>query len=119
MSGPVGVSVPRDRDGPFDPKFVKKRQKRQKRQKCVTGADETVNSRATKGLTTREAPAHLGEMYGAKVSRQAIPTITDKGHGRHDRVAEPSLLNPADEVQGRRHTPLSQAPETMHSARDL
>ena len=70
--GPVEISVPRDRDGSFEPKIVAKRQKR------LTGVDEMVISLAAKGLTTGEISAHLAEVYGASVSRQTISTITDK-----------------------------------------
>ncbi len=70
--GPVEIVVPRDRDGSFEPKIVKKRQKR------LTGADEMVISSAAKGLTTGEVQAHLAEVYGAEVSRQSISTITDR-----------------------------------------
>ncbi len=51
--GPVEISVPRDREGSFEPKMVKKRQKR------LTGVDEMVISLAAKGLTTGEVQAHL------------------------------------------------------------
>ncbi len=70
--GPVEISVPRDRDGSFEPRIVKKRQKR------LTGVDEMVISLSAKGLTTGEVQAHLAEVYGAEVSRQTISTITDK-----------------------------------------
>jgi transposase-like protein len=70
--GPVEIAVPRDRDGSFEPKIVKKRQKR------LTGVDEMVISLAAKGLTTGEVQAHLAEVYGAEVSCQTISTITDK-----------------------------------------
>src|SRR6266700_1954705 len=70
--GPVEITVPRDRDGSFEPKVMAKRQKR------LTGVDEMVISLAAKGLTTGEISAHLAEVYGAQVSRQTISTITDK-----------------------------------------
>jgi putative transposase len=70
--GPVQITVPRDRNGSFEPKIVAKRQKR------LTGIDEMVISLAAKGLTTGEISAHLAEVYGAEVSRQTISTITDK-----------------------------------------
>jgi transposase-like protein len=70
--GPMEITVPRDRDGSFEPRIVKKRQKR------LTGVDEMVISLAAKGLTTGEVQAHLAEVYGAEVSRQTISTITDK-----------------------------------------
>jgi transposase-like protein len=69
--GPVEIAVPRDRDGSFEPKIVKKRQRR------LTGVDEMVISLAAKGLTTGEVQAHLAEVYGTDVSRQTISTITD------------------------------------------
>ncbi|MEV6983846.1 IS256 family transposase [Sphaerisporangium sp. NPDC051017] len=70
--GPVELSVPRDRDGSFEPKIVAKRQRR------LSGVDEMVISLAAKGLTTGEISAHLAEVYGAEVSKQTISTITDK-----------------------------------------
>ncbi|WFB88428.1 MULTISPECIES: IS256 family transposase [Streptomyces] len=70
--GPVEVAVPRDREGSFEPKIVRKRQKR------LSGVDEMVISLSAKGLTTGEVQAHLTEVYGAEVSRQTISTITDK-----------------------------------------
>ncbi|WP_336217186.1 IS256 family transposase [Nonomuraea sp. LPB2021202275-12-8] len=70
--GPVEITVPRDRDGSFEPKIVRKRQRR------LSGVDEMVISLAAKGLTTGEISAHLAEVYGAEVSKQTISTITDK-----------------------------------------
>ncbi|GAA3996544.1 hypothetical protein GCM10022384_49690 [Streptomyces marokkonensis] len=70
--GPVEITVPRDREGSFEPRIVKKRQKR------LSGVDEMVISLAAKDLTTGEVQAHLAEVYGADVSRQTISTITDK-----------------------------------------
>ncbi|MGH3661035.1 MAG: IS256 family transposase [Micromonosporaceae bacterium] len=70
--GPVEITVPRDRDGSFEPKIVGKRQRR------LTGVDSMVISLSAKGLTTGEIQAHLAEVYGAEVSRQTISTITDK-----------------------------------------
>lgn len=69
--GPVGVKVPRDTAGTFEPQLVKKRQRR------LTGVDEMVLSLSAKGLTHGEISAHLAEVYGAEVSKQTISTITD------------------------------------------
>ena len=33
---------------------------------------------SAKGLTTAEVQAHLAEAYGVDISRQTVPTITDK-----------------------------------------
>jgi len=70
--GPVDITVPRDRDGSFEPRIVKKRQRR------LTGVEDMVISLSAKGLTTGEIQAHLAEVYAAQVSRQTISTITDK-----------------------------------------
>jgi transposase-like protein len=69
--GPVGLDVPRDRDGTFEPQLVKKRQRR------LGGVDEMIISLVAKGLTTGEVQAHLAEVYGASVSRETISKITD------------------------------------------
>src|SRR5215475_2960834 len=71
-SGPVEISVPRDRDSSFEPKIVAKRQRR------LTGVDEMVISLSAKGLTHGEITAHLAEVYGAEVSKQTITAITDR-----------------------------------------
>ena len=70
--GPVEITVPRDREGSFEPQIVKKRQRR------LSGVEDMVISLSAKGLTTGEIQAHLAEVYGADVSRQTISTITDK-----------------------------------------
>ena len=71
-SGQVGIEVPRDRTGTFEPQIVRKRQRR------LTGVDEIVLSLYAKGLTTGEISAHFAEIYGASVSRETISRITDK-----------------------------------------
>ena len=71
-TGPVEISVPRDRDASFEPKIIAKRQRR------LTGVDEIVISLSAKGLTHGEIAAHLAEVYGAEVSKQTITTITDR-----------------------------------------
>src|SRR5262249_35551733 len=68
--GPVEVDVPRDRNGTFEPKIVRKRQRR------LAGVDELGVSLVAKGLTTGEGQAHLPEGYGAEGSRDTISRIT-------------------------------------------
>jgi putative transposase len=70
--GPVEIDVPRDRDGSFEPQIVAKRQRR------LGGVEDMVLSLSAKGLTTGEISAHLGEVYGASVSKMTISTITEK-----------------------------------------
>jgi len=71
-TGPVEISVPRDRDSSFEPKIVAKRQRR------LTGIDDMVISLPAKGLTRGEIAAHLAEVYGAEVSKQAVTAITGR-----------------------------------------
>jgi putative transposase len=71
-TGPVQISVPRDRGSSFEPKIVAKRQRR------LGGIDDMVISLVAKGLTTGEVQAHLAEIYGTEVSRDTISAITDR-----------------------------------------
>ncbi|UOE46018.1 IS256 family transposase [Agromyces larvae] len=70
--GAVQIDVPRDRDGSFQPKIVRKRQRR------LDGIDEIVLSLTARGLTTGEVAAHFDDVYGASVSKDTISKITDK-----------------------------------------
>lgn len=70
--GPVDVEVPRDRDGSFEPKTVRKNQRR------LDGVDSMVISLTAKGLTTGEVEAHLAEVYSTDISRETISKITDR-----------------------------------------
>jgi transposase-like protein len=70
--GPVEIEVPRDREGSFDPQIVAKRQRR------LAGVEDMVLSLSAKGLTHGEISAHLAEVYGARVSKTTISTITEK-----------------------------------------
>src|SRR5581483_2963111 len=69
--GEVALEVPRDRDGSFEPKIVRKRQRR------MPGVDELVISLAAKGLTTGEIAAHFADVYGAEVSKDTISRIAE------------------------------------------
>jgi putative transposase len=69
--GPVGIDTPRDRDGSFAPKIVRKRQRR------FVGFDEKILALYSRGLSTRDIEAHLAEIYGVKVGRELISKVTD------------------------------------------
>jgi putative transposase len=70
-TGPVRVSVPRDRNGSFEPPVVKKHQRR------VQGFDEKVLALYARGMTTRDIQGHLQELYGTEVSHELISKATD------------------------------------------
>ena len=66
-TGPVEISVPRDRDSSFEPKIVAKRQRR------LSGADEVVISLSAKGLTHGEIAAHLAECMAPRSRGRRSP----------------------------------------------
>lgn len=68
--GEIEISVPRDRDGNFEPKLVKKRQTR------MPGLDEKVIALYARGMTVRDIQGHLEELYGVDVSPDLISRIT-------------------------------------------
>src|SRR5213082_285910 len=69
--GAVGIRTPRDRDGSFEPKIVRKRQRR------FEGFDEKILALYSRGLSVRDVQAHLEEIYGVKVGRDLISRVTD------------------------------------------
>jgi len=60
--GELEISVPRDRDGSFEPILVKKRQSR------LEGFEEKILALYARGMTTRDIQAQLQELYGVEVS---------------------------------------------------
>jgi putative transposase len=69
--GKVQVDAPRDRDGSFSPKIVKKRQRR------FQGFDDKILALYSRGLSVRDIRAHLQEIYGVEVSIDLISRVTD------------------------------------------
>jgi putative transposase len=69
--GAVPIDTPRDRDGTFEPKIVRKRQRR------FEGFDEKILALYSRGLSTRDIEAHLAEIYGVRVGRDLISKVTD------------------------------------------
>jgi putative transposase len=65
------ISIPRDREGTFEPQLVKKRQTR------LRGLDTRIVNLYAKGMSTREIQSHLEEMYGVDVSAGLISNVTD------------------------------------------
>jgi putative transposase len=69
--GRVGIDAPRDRDGSFEPRIVKKRQRR------FEGFDDKILALYSRGLSTRDIEAHIAEIYGVHVGRDLISRVTD------------------------------------------
>lgn len=70
--GDSEIKIPRDRDGEFSPKIVKKNQT------TLPSIDDQVLSMYAKGMTTRDIKAHLESLYGIDASPELISRITDK-----------------------------------------
>jgi transposase-like protein len=73
--GEVELEVPRDRDGEFEPRVVKKYQR------DISDFDEQIISMYARGMTTRDIQGHVRELYGAEISPTLVSIITDKVMG--------------------------------------
>ncbi len=69
--GPVEISVPRDREGSFEPVLVPKHQRH------FDGFDGQILSMYARGMSARDIQAVLKEMYGTDVGPDLIRHVTD------------------------------------------
>lgn len=69
--GEMELSVPRDRNGEFEPILVPKHQRR------LAGLDEKILAMYARGASTRDISAQLEELYGTKISPALISEVTD------------------------------------------
>ena len=67
----IELSIPRDRQGSFEPQLIAKYQRR------FPGFDEKIISMYARGMSVREIQGHLRELYGIEASPQLISTVTD------------------------------------------
>lgn len=70
--GPLEISVPRDRNGEFEPIVVKKRQR------DISSIEDQILSMYAKGMSIRDIQDHLERIYGVHASPSLISSITDK-----------------------------------------
>jgi putative transposase len=70
--GDLEISVPRDREGTFEPMMVAKNQTR------WTGFDDKILSMYARGMSTREIQGHLQEIYKVEVSPALISQVTEE-----------------------------------------
>jgi len=70
--GEISLSVPRDREGEFEPIVVKKHQKE------VTGIEEQILALYAKGVSVRDIQAHLDQLYGIEISPTLISNVTNR-----------------------------------------
>jgi putative transposase len=69
--GPLGLDVPRDRSGTFEPRLVPKGQRR------LGGLDDQIISLYAGGMTVRDIQHHLARTLGTELSPDTISNITD------------------------------------------
>ena len=70
--GEMDLTVPRDRDGEFEPVVVRKNQKE------VTGIEDQIIALYARGVSVRDIQAHLNQIYGIDVSPTLISNVTNK-----------------------------------------
>jgi transposase-like protein len=71
-NGEIEITVPRDRNGQFDPIIVKKYER------TIGPIEDKIISMYAKGMTVRDIQSHIQEMYGLDVSSTLISNITEK-----------------------------------------
>jgi transposase-like protein len=70
--GDIALTVPRDREGDFEPLIVRKRQKN------ITGIEEQILALYAKGVSCREIQGHLEHLYGIEVWPTFISNVTER-----------------------------------------
>jgi len=71
-NGKIEISVPRDRNGCFDPAIVKRYER------TLGPIEDKIISMYAKGMTTRDIQSHIEEIYGIEISPTLVSNITDK-----------------------------------------
>lgn len=69
--GKVTVAVPRDRNGTFEPKLIKKHER------SFKGFDDKILSMYARGMSVRDIQSHLSEIYATDVSPDLISSVTN------------------------------------------
>jgi putative transposase len=70
-TGKLELSIPRDRQGRFDPVLIGKYRRR------FAGFDDKIIALYARGMTTREIAEHVGELYGTEISPDLVSAVTD------------------------------------------
>jgi len=70
--GEMEIAIPRDRNGEFEPKVVKKYQRN------VSRLENQIISMYTKAMSTRDIGDQIMELYGINLSSELVSNITDR-----------------------------------------
>jgi putative transposase len=71
-NGEIEISVPRDRNGSFDPVIVKKYER------TLGPIEDKIISMYAKGMSTRDIQSHIQEIYGMEMSATLISNMTER-----------------------------------------
>lgn len=71
--GDMDISIPRDRNGEYEPQLIKKYQNT-----ITQDMEEKILSMYAKGMTTGDIESHMRELYDIDISDSTISRITDK-----------------------------------------
>lgn len=71
-AGEIDLSIPRDREGTFEPQVLKKYQR------DISNIENQIISMYAKGMTTRDISSHVEEIYGFGLSEGMVSKITNK-----------------------------------------
>ena len=69
--GDLPVEIPRDREGSFDPKLIRKYQTR------WPDSGDKIISMYARGMSTRDIQGHIEDLYGVAISPELVSRITD------------------------------------------
>lgn len=70
--GAINIETSRDRNGSFEPKLIKKRQRT-----LGNALDQKILALWGKGMSYSDIKSHIEEMYGMELSEATLSTITD------------------------------------------
>ncbi len=70
--GEIEIETPRDRNGEFEPKIIKKRQK------VLEDLENKVIALYSKGMSVRDIQERLSDMYGMEISPSLISKLTER-----------------------------------------
>jgi hypothetical protein len=82
--GEVGIAIPRDREGSFEPKILPKHERR------FTGFDDKILSMYARGMSTRDIQNHPGRDLSGGSQRVADQRSHRRRDGRGPNLAEPA-----------------------------
>ncbi len=68
--GEIGIQIPRDRHGEFEPQLIPKHQTR------FTGFDDKIIALYGRGMSTRDIESTLKDLYGVEVSAGLVSQVT-------------------------------------------